>query len=396
MDLYLQFGYGMKQHTIELAKYWGEATVILSPRDIMESRIDAWSKEFKKYNVKRLFDPQCYFPHSNHSCLKSYGYLSGSALTNLGENSTKVLLKKIKNLNDRIETQDYILPAVYTKEIGNEWFNKHNDIAKLSKDIMPDKLRYMTIVTPATALYYDKNIVEKILFETEKWPVDGYYLALEHPEDKYLVDTPVWLNNMLDLCAGLKLQKRKVILGHSNHQMLCASVAKVDAIASGSWLNVRMFKNKYDEEDGIARRNTWYYYPQALSEYNLRFLDLAYSKNILNHLKPSSDMANIYSSMLFEGKPPALTNFNEQSAFRHYLISLKKQVEISVRDTFEETVAAQEVLLATAEQNIAFLRTKGVSGLNRDFRDIVDVNRAAIKGIEESRGFVLSQEWSQL
>ena len=34
MELYLQLGYGMKQLSIDLAKKWGKATVILSPRDI--------------------------------------------------------------------------------------------------------------------------------------------------------------------------------------------------------------------------------------------------------------------------------------------------------------------------------------------------------------------------
>lgn len=34
MELYLQFGYGMKQLSIDLAEKWGKATVILSPRDI--------------------------------------------------------------------------------------------------------------------------------------------------------------------------------------------------------------------------------------------------------------------------------------------------------------------------------------------------------------------------
>ena len=56
MDLYLQFGHGMKSLTIDLAKRWGEATVILSPRDMTETQLVSWCKEFEKNNVSRLFD----------------------------------------------------------------------------------------------------------------------------------------------------------------------------------------------------------------------------------------------------------------------------------------------------------------------------------------------------
>ncbi len=60
--------------------------------------------------------------------------------------------------------------------------------------------------------------------------------------------------------------------------MLIASVAKVDAIASGTWMNLRSFppaKFRASYDDEIKQRAIWYYCPQALSEYKLFYLDIA-------------------------------------------------------------------------------------------------------------------------
>ena len=51
MQLYLQFGYGMKALTIDLAKKWGGVSVILSPRDMSPKQLEAWSKDFAKNGV---------------------------------------------------------------------------------------------------------------------------------------------------------------------------------------------------------------------------------------------------------------------------------------------------------------------------------------------------------
>lgn len=73
MELYLQFGYGMKQLSIDLADKWGRTTVILSPRDIKENSLWKWSREFTDHNINLLFDPQCYYPKQNHKNLSMYG-----------------------------------------------------------------------------------------------------------------------------------------------------------------------------------------------------------------------------------------------------------------------------------------------------------------------------------
>lgn len=61
MELYLQFAWGMKKIVSELSRDWGGVTTILSPRDISPKQLEIWNKEFRKANVKTLFDPQCYY-----------------------------------------------------------------------------------------------------------------------------------------------------------------------------------------------------------------------------------------------------------------------------------------------------------------------------------------------
>lgn len=401
MELYLQFGYGMKKNTIELADKWGGTTVILSPRDIEPKSLESWCKEFQKHNIKLLFDPQCYYPHSNHKKLDKYGYHTLVNYTNLGtdgnEETEEDLLRKVKYYNDISNTYEYILPGIIVQNLDDEWFRKNEVLIKKSKEILYDKQRIMTIALSKNSLMFNNEIVEKIIEKTEEWEVDGYYIVSEHPENKYLVDDAVWLTNLLDLCAGLKLQGKKVILGYASHQFLCCAATKIDAIASGSWLNVRMFKNKFtDEDDQIARRNIWYYYPQALSEYKLTFLDLAFNNNVLNRMKPDSNLNDDYVEVLFNGALPTSTSFKEPDAFKHYLNSLKYQIENLTKKTYKETLSAQEILLETAERNIEFNRKNGIYAQDRDFRDCVDINLAALQILNKNRGFVLEREWNNI
>lgn len=399
MDLYLQFGWGMKSCTIDLAKKWGEATVILSPRDIEPESLERWSKDFAKNDVKTLFDPQCYFPHDKHERLSRYGYHNLVSYTELGDDSQKeeLLLKRIKYYNNIANTTEYILPGIMCKKIDNEWFEKNRSLIENSVSIMNDKKRLMTITIPQSALMFNNDAVEMIIQETENWNVDGYYIIAEHPENKYLVEDTIWMSNLLELCSGLKLQNKKVILGYANHQFLCCSIAKIDAIATGTFLNVRTFRNKFTDEDGEPKkRNTWYYYAQSLSEYKLTFLDLAQARGILDRFKPDENYKDEYVKLLFNGAQPTTTSFNETSAFKHYLHSLKMQIKYLERNTYKETVAAQEMLLETAERNLEFNKSNGIYAQDRGFEDCIDINRAAINSLDKNRGFILDKMWNEI
>jgi hypothetical protein len=67
-----------------------------------------------------------------------------------------------------------------------------------------------------------------------------------------------------------------------------------------------------------------------------------------------------------------------------------------VRSTFEETVAAHANLLEGAERLLQELRSAGVRGQQRDFAEIIEVNRAALAAIGTLRGATLRRNWTQL
>ena len=108
------------------------------------------------------------------------------------------------------------------------------------------------------------------------------------------------------------------------------------------------------------------------------------------------DLGSDYAGVLFAGALPSSTAYDEGLSFRHYLQCLRAQTCATVRSSFRETLDAQYRMLETAEQTLMFLREYGIRGQDRDFADVVDVNRAALNYLEESRGFQLSMQWEHL
>lgn len=398
MDLYLQFGYGMMGLTKDLLNKWGTGTVILSPRDTERNQIQKFAQDIDKLKGKCLLDPQLYYPKADHHRLVNHDYWPEEYVTGLfsGGKALQDVLNNLKILNNEAQTNAYILPGLYSNTINEDWFAVHENIIESSSEIMNDLPRLATICISSDNLRISEEQIENIIVRSESWDVDGYYIVAEHPNNQYLVEDPMWLSNLLILCSGLKLQNRNVIVGYCSHQMLCLAAANVDAIASGTWLNVRVFsQNRFheNEEDAASRRATWYYCPQSLSEYKIPFLDIGYKRGILAHMAPDKTMNNDFPQVLFSGALPSSTNYKEGNSFRHYLHSLHYQCINSLRPTFKDTVSAQEVLLATAEKFIKNLHSHGVRGQDRDFANIIDVNRSALTFLEDSRGFVLERQW---
>lgn len=401
MELYLQFGHGMKGYCMELARKWGSATVILSPRDIEPDSLARWAGDFSMSNISCLFDPQLYYPKADHHRLTNYDYWPETFITSIRTGGSEYVdtLRRIKHYNDIVDSAAYILPGVYVSNIDDEWFQIHNSIVASAIAVMHDKERYATICIPSDVLRLNEEVIENIVDRTREWDVHGYYILAEHPNEQYLVEDPVWLASLLNLCAGLKFQKRKVIVGYCSHQMLSLAAAKVDAIASGSWLNVRVFTRErfhQAEKGSTIQRAKWYYYPEALSEYKIQFLDIAFRQNMLRQMAPNPLLDNDYPAILFSGAIPSSTEYREGDSFKHYLHSLRHQSLNAVRGTFKETLDAQEILLSCAEGTIADLRAIGVLGQDRDFRNIIDVNRSALLQLEDARGFMLEQQWDEI
>ena len=401
MDLYLQFGHGMMEHCNVLFQKWGGGTVILSPRDLTPAQLPQFAKKVARANGLCLLDPQLYSMRTtNHHKLISHDYWPNENLTGLfaGGAALTELLKKLRKLNDDAQTDRYIVPGIFCERVNEDWFAVQELFIEKASTVMNDKKRLATLCISGESLRFEEQI-EDIVTRAESWDVDGYYVVAEHPNGQYLVDDPLWLSNLLILCSGLKLQGREVVAGYSSHQMLSLATANIDAIASGIWLNVRTFtlgKFQASDDESTSRRATWYYCPQSLSEYKIPFLDLAFRAGILEQMAPDVSLNSDFASILFSGAQPSSTNYTERDGFRHYLDCLHQQCRYASRSTFRETFSAHEVLLETAEQFIRAFHRHGVRGQDRDFFNMLDVNRAALAVIEESRGFVLDRQWVTL
>lgn len=398
MDLYIQMGHGMQAMCKELLGYWGKSTVIVSPLNVPPDRIVGLSNDIKKLNGKILLDPQLYFPQKYHKNLSKHAFWPKNGFASLETDNYSAVISSLAQLNKVIGAEFFILPFSIEREIDSRWNIVQESIIDQAKKATED-MELLATISLAGDVLLDDTQIESIIQYAEKWDVYGVYIVCEHPERYYLVDKPLWVTNLLSLVAGIKRQKKKVIVGYASHQMLCLALSKCDAIASGSFLNVRWFQPEHfetSEEDEISRRAVWYYCPQALSEFKVPFLDIAKRMDILSVLAPSHNMMNQYCEMLFGSGLPSSTVYGEKQAHRHYLHCLRLQCQSAIRRTYAETRDAHMFGLETAEQLLSGLRSKGIRGQDRDFGEIIDVNRAAIAAHDMAYQFPLLQEWDDL
>ena len=396
MELYLQMGYGMKNIAIEMSEVWGGATAILSPRDMKPEQLRAWVSDFEKAGLKLMFDPQCYFPQSRHKGLDLYSYVDSSLVTNINSDRTKAdeIIESIIEYNKIGHCESFIVPSVMLT-YGEDWLSKWNAQSQIFVEATHrsgyKKSIYYTLALPSEFLLQGEEVIEKFIGKLEHLDVDGYYVIAEPPKG----EQPMWLLNVMQICASIKLLGKRVIFGYGNHQLLCLSAANVDALATGTYLNVRRFSNKFQESDSIKKKSIWYYYPAALSEYKIPVLDVAKNAKVLQQMRPAQEMDNGYVDLIFQKGDvmPSSTSFGETLAFKHYLNCVKVQANNISRTTFDETISANEVLLENAQRRIEYLEERGVYGSARSFKEIVDVNRTALKRLELTRGFQLRMEW---
>lgn len=398
MELYLQLGYGMMSLSRALIREWGSGTVILSPRDLDGAQLESMSTSVNRLPSGRVMvDPQFYLPHADHAGLVSHDFWPKSYSTGsffAGPALVK-LVSDLRELNITLGTSVAILPGLLAQKVNSDWLATQDAILEEARAAGFGRPLCQTIALSAEACRVEAQ-VSILLEHVERAKADAYYLICEHPNGRYLVDDPSWVANVIDIAAGLRLSGGQVIVGYCNHQMLIAATAKANAIASGTWLNVRSFPpEKFQNQDDTKRKAVWYYSPASLSEYKLAFLDIARSVGVLNLLAPPLG-AEPAAAALFAGGQPSAIDLSEPEAFRHYLTSLKRQVDDSVKDTFDATVSTHAALLDEAEAVLTAVRAQGIRGQLRDFWDALASNRAALAAITATRGAILRREWNRL
>lgn len=396
MKLYLQMGYGMQSMCKDLGVAWHGATVIMSPQNIYPTaRLKPFADSMCEIGGAVLFDPQLYTPRNLQENLRKHDYWPQSDFTSIEMGDCRDLLAQLANINARINTKAFILPSSIINRIDERWGEVQRAIAEQARAVSSGQRTLLTIALGKDVLIEDTQ-VECIVQYAENWDIDGVYIVCEHPDRSYLVDKPIWVTNLLSLVAGIKRQGKEVIVGYANHQMLPLALAKCDAIAAGNFLNVRWFQPEHFEtrdSDSPSRRTTWFYCPQALSEFKVTYLDVAHRAGVLGSMATPPQMANEYSSILFGGAMPSLTNYKEGDSFKHYLHCLRIQCETASKPTYAETLTAQFVQHETAAQILLGLHDERIKGQDRDFGEICDVNEAAIQIFDKEYGFPMAQEW---
>jgi hypothetical protein len=308
------------------------------------------------------------------------------------------LLQTIYELNEEAQSEQVILPGILGEEINTDFLHITESVFAAASNIEAPARLAGTIALSASAVM-DSEGLGDLIECCEASSIDSFYIVCEHPDGSYFVDNPVWLANTLDLIAGLRLAGSEVILGYCNQQQLVASIVKVNAIASGTWMNVRAFPpEKFEASDTgeIRVRAKWYYCPTALSEYKIPFLDVAQKQGMLDAMEAPDHLDGGYADPLFSGPRPTTVRFSESEAFRHYLTCVRGQVEQLDQTGFDDAVAEHEGMLDDAEALLTTLTSAGVLGQQRDFTEFLDVNRAAIALLESTRGALLRHGWAQL
>lgn len=399
MKLYLQFGWGMMDHCRSLIEDWGEGAVILSPRDLNPEQLKRLAEEIRDVGGNVLVDPQFYNPVSDHDRLTSHDYWPKDYKTAefwTGDDLQKLIGSLIR-LNTELGCKDFILPGLYAAKIDDDWLEIQNAVfEEMSRQDISGFTAYATVALSSDAVR-DNDQVHKLLDAATQWDVPGIYLICEHHKGEYLVNDATWVANVLDLAAGFHLKKKQVVMGYCNHQMLIAACTGIHAIASGTWMKLRSFppsmhRGEYEEE--IKQRAVWYYCPQVLSEYKLSFLDIAKRLGVLDNMKPAAGLASNYADALFAAPQPSAADFGESKAFRHYLHALRTQVNNAKQGSFQDTLIEQQKSLDSAERLLKELRAKSIRGQHRDFSEVIDVNRAALAVLSETRGAVLTRYWA--
>lgn len=401
MRMYLQFGFGMMEHCRALFQKWGGGTVILSPRDLNPKQLIDFGNSLRKLpNIHTLIDPQLYLPHANHERLTSHPYWPSDYETGLffqGPSLQKTL-SELEITNKILDTCSFILPGLLATRVDDLWLESQKLILEAAVKRFGAGNLTQTIALSADVVL-DEEQITAVLEESVKRPVKNYYLICESPSGAYFVDNPIWLVNVLDLIAGLRLGGAGVILGYCNQQMLVTEIAKVNALAAGTFANVRSFTpNKFqvDEQEDPKPRSVWYYCPQSLSEYTLPFMEVALKFGIFDSLMPPLELDSDYCGLLFSGTRPSSSGFNEQMSFRHYLGSLRKQSQILEGYKFDETLDKWKQILDVAETLLQALNAYKINCPPRDFQKALNAQRAAIELFGTIRGPILRRKWNSL
>lgn len=402
MRLYLQMGYGMMDHARTLVRKWRDTAVVLSPRDLTFAQMETVAASAIECGSTVLLDPQFYVPHSDHFRLTKHAFWpTGFESGQFDRSASRQMIDVLWNeYCVPLSARSVLVPARLAISIDDIWLDLTYQLIDCAQEIVPSGTAVYATIPLSADVVRDEASIHRLIEEIGAADVLGVYLIAEPPTGSYLVDDPLWLTNLLDLCAGLKLEGKEVIIGYTTHQDLLFAIAKVDAIASGTFMNVRRFPaDKFwsPNPDGEQKRKSvWYYCPQALSEYQLSFLDIAHRAGVFPDMAAPTRYGSEFADVLFRGAQPTTTEFNETLAHRHYLHCLWNQCSDVSGDNYDVTVAGVRMMLETAQELTDRYSRLGIRGRGRDFSSVVDSTMSAVDHFHSVRGMVMRDQWSSI
>jgi hypothetical protein len=399
MELMLQVGWGMMEHCRFLVQHWGGGTVILSPRDLSAEQLATLASRVADSGGAALLDPQLYVPDCDHARLTAHAYWPRLPEYWRDPQELSRVVGELLTANAACGTAQIICPAPFASVINDDVLQSVGAALEEFGRRGVESSRILATVALTSDAVRNEDRAEMLSDAIESWDAGGIYLVAEHPSGEYLVSDPIWVARVLDIVSGARLVGKTVVIGYCSHQMLVAAAAGANAIASGTWLNVRKFSaTRFDEpdEDEVSRRAIWYYAPHLLSEFKIPFLDIARRLGQLPALQVPPGIDCSFAASLFGGTQPTTADFGESAAFRHYLHCVRQQVNVATQATFHDTLAAHETLLTTAESGLVALRRAHIVGQERSFLDALVANRAALALLNATRGPILAREWAGL
>lgn len=363
-----------------------------------QAKVGSFAQKVHEVGGNILFDPQMFYPKEEHIKLQAYDYWPSEGCSIASADTHASINRELLRINNSIGTSQITLPGIEMKEdlfeYNLEWLNSSVEFfgQKTDKDLFATLCLYPETIRNTVAI---ENLVEVL----RVFPVAGYYIILHLSNNEYIVSDPMWVIGMMKLISCLKLSKRKVIVGCSNHQGLVYALAHADAIASGTYMNTRLFvpgKFKSPKDDDVKHKSTQYYIPTAFTKYKAALLDVAMQRGYLDAFAPQGDYRNRYSDMLFNGAMPSSANYNETNSFKHYLHCLKMQCGLLSRDSYDDVYNTYEFMLGVADNQIKDFKRRDMTGQNLDFAPAIETNRIVMCANDEDYGLRLKLDWDKM
>lgn len=384
MELYLQQGSQMRSLGCAIAKAHPGTKIILSPKDFKtEAQLVDYAVSVKEVGGEVLLDPQLFLSKLGTEAAR---LPNTSYWTKIGDVSAFVA--EVLRLNDQIGTCSVILPAPYIKEVNENSVRELQAIVACSREVKGDFLS----VCLSGDFFRSERQYNRLCKFLESVDVPGVYLLPEHVDDDYLTDDPVWLHRLLEFCSDLKMAGKTVLVGYANHQLLPLACTAVDAMAAGKnrstrifWMN--SFKKLEEGDVGFARPKPSFYCPHALTEFSLKYMDLAATASVLELMKPVDFHLGATVERMLTSDSPLSSGYSLPDGYLNYFSLLKQQCEkASAGQTFLDRLAWQRDLIKKADELLSVLHKHRVRGLLKDFSKYIGVAKSALQSLEETRG----------